>query len=77
MALHPLKGRKVEVRFTKDEEQPAALPEYAQAKVDLVNRAEDIQETVRIISAHVVMGVGTYVLLDTFRKVVVKMVPGR
>lgn len=77
MALHPLKGRKVEVRFTKDEEPTPALPEYAQQKVDLVNRAEDIQDIVRIVSAHAIMGVGTYVLLDTFRKAVVKMVPGR
>ena len=76
MALHPLKGRKVEVRFAKDEEQPTT-PEYAQQKIDLVNRAEDIQDLVRIVSAHVVLGVGTYVLLDTFRKAVVKMVPGR
>lgn len=77
MPIHPLKGRKVEVRFTKDEEQPApALPEYAQQKIELVNRAEDIQDIIRVVSANVILGVGSYVVLDTLRKAVVKMVPG-
>lgn len=73
MALHPLKNRKLEVRFAKDTDQPTDTPQEVVIPADY---SEVIQDTVRIVSAHVVLGVGTYVILDTFRKVVVKMVPG-
>lgn len=68
-----LKGRHLKVSVEKDSDQP----EVVQDVIVPAEVAKEVQETVRIISAHVVMGVGTYVLLDTFRKVVVKMVPGR
>lgn len=70
--MRPFKNRTIQVSFPKGEEQP----ELAQQKIEAMNYAEDIQEIVRIVSGHVIVGVGTYVLLDTFRKVAIKMVPG-
>ena len=72
--MRPFKNRTIQVSFPKGEKED--VPEYAQQKLDAMNRAEDIQETVRIVSAHVIMGVSAYLLLDTFRKSVIKMVPG-
>lgn len=67
-----LKGKSVQIKMVKDDDQP----EIEREIVVPADVAKEVQETVRIISSHVIIGVGTYVLLDTFRKVVVKMVPG-
>lgn len=72
--MSPFKNRTIQVSFPKGEKQPPQ--EISQAPAEPVNYAADIQETVRIVSAHVIMGVSAYLLLDTFRKSVIKMVPG-
>lgn len=68
-----LKGRHVEVKVVKDDGEPPAIEKEIVVPADI---AKEVQETVRIISSHVIIGMGVYVLADTFRKVVVKMVPG-
>lgn len=68
-----LKGKSVQIKMVKDDDTEHVIEKEVLVPADI---SKEVQETVRIISSHVIIGVGTYVLLDTFRKVVVKMVPG-
>lgn len=69
-----LKNRKLEIRVKNDKDD--VISDAVVEQIDPEQIAKLVQDTSRIIASHAIIGVGTYVLLDTFRKVVVKMVPG-
>lgn len=67
------KNRRIEVRVKNDKD---GVDEVAVEAVDPEQIAKLVQDTSRVIVSHAIIGVGTYVILDTFRKVIVKMAPG-
>lgn len=72
MAL--LKNRKLEVRLASDKDDKST--EIELPVVDPEQIARLVQETSRVVVSHAIIGVGTYVALDTIRKVLIKVVPG-
>lgn len=67
-----LKNRSLQVKVVKNDGKDTEVV----TEVEPAEIAQLVQDTSRVIVSQVIVGVGAYVLLDTFRKVVVKMVPG-